>query len=408
MPASELGVLRPPSTVLLGAGAASQVGRVAAEHGTRTLLCTDSFLASSWQLQRVLEPLERAGAEVHVLALAEPELPLATVEAAIEEASGHDPECVVGLGGGSCLDLAKLVALGLRAELPLSRWYGENAVPGPVLPVIALPTTAGTGSEVTPVAVLTDPERELKVGISSHHLIPKAAICDFELTLGAPATVTAHSGIDALAHAIEAYCAVRRSSWEDCGERIFVGRNTLSDAFALRAVELIGGALVDALDDKREARAAMMEGSLCAGLTFASAGTALAHALQYPIGARTHTPHGLGIGLLLPFTMAFNATAVPGRTAAIGAALGVGADPAAAVEGVRELALAAGIPGSLLEIGVEPEALPEIAAEAIGISRLIDNNPRPVGAEDALAVLAQALHGGPPALAGNAIDREDD
>jgi alcohol dehydrogenase len=401
---SEIGVLRPPARILLGAGAASQAGRVAAEHGSRALICTDAVIAASAHLPRVVGSLERAGVGVEVLPGAVAELPLSTVEEAIGVARAYQPDVIVGLGGGSCLDLAKLIAIGLTAGLPLRQWYGEGDLPRPPLPVVAIPTTAGTGSEVTPVAVLTDPERTLKVGVASTGLVPRAAICDPELTHGAPSAVTAHAGIDALAHAIEAYCAIDRQRWDAVGDRVFVGRNALSDVFALRAIALIGGALRAAIDDEPGARAAMMEGSLCAGLAFATAGTALAHALQYPIGARTQTPHGLGIGLLLPFAMAFNAAAVPNRMRTVGRELGVGEDARAVVSAVQRLARDVGIPGSLRELGVQEAELPAIAEQALDVRRLMDNNPRPVSFEVAVEVLEQAMNGTPLEL----LDRKED
>src|SRR5262249_29900956 len=147
-PMSELGVLRPPGTILLGAGAVSQAGRLAATLGQRVLICTDGVLAGSDHLSRLVRSLEQAGAQAEVLAGAVPELPLSAVAKWIATGRRDDPECVVGFGGGSCIDLAKLVALGLSAGLPLSRWYDEGTVPAPTLPVMAMPTTAGTGSEV--------------------------------------------------------------------------------------------------------------------------------------------------------------------------------------------------------------------------------------------------------------------
>jgi alcohol dehydrogenase len=161
---------------------------------------------------------------------------------------------------------------------------------------------------------------------------------------------------------------------------------------------LIGGALEAAVRDEPHARAAMTEGSLCAGLAFATAGTALAHALQYPIGALTRTPHGLGIGVLLPFAMAYNASAVPERLGVVAQKLGAGGDSRAAVGAVRRLARAVGIPGSLSELGVERSHLAELAQGALEIRRLIDNNPRPVDAGDAIHVLEQAVKGTPLAL----------
>src|SRR5207302_7734368 len=177
------------------------------------------------------------------------------------------PRCMIGLGGGSSIDLAKLVALGVAHGEDLRSFYGEEQVPGPIAPVIAMPTTAGTGSEVTPVAVLTDPEAVLKVGISSRYLIPTYALVDPILTHGCPPSVTAHAGIDALAHAIEAYTAARRQLPLG-SDAVFVGKNSLSDALALVAVSNIAPNLPAASRDEPDARAAVAYGSLCAGLAF--------------------------------------------------------------------------------------------------------------------------------------------
>jgi alcohol dehydrogenase class IV len=177
--------------------------------------------------------------------------------------------------------------------------------------------------------------------------------------------------------------------------RVFVGGNALSDVFALRAIERIGRSLARAVADERHAREEMLLGSLCAGLAFATAGTALAHALQYPVGASTRTPHGLGVGLLLPFVMAFNAAAVPDRMGVIARSLGAGDDARAAIAAVAALGAEVGVPASLAEIGLDAAALPAIAEQAIGIRRLIDNNPRPVDRDGARLVLEQALAGGP-------------
>lgn len=385
----ELGVLRPPRTILLGDGVVEAAGRTVAALGERALICTDPFLAGAPPLQAVAASLRAAGVAFDVFDGTVAELPLPAVEQAVEQARALAPDVIVGLGGGSCLDMAKLVALGLSTDAPLRDCYGEHNVPGPTVPVVAIPTTAGTGSEVTPVAVLTDPASELKVGISSPHLVPAAAICDPALTLGAPEAVTAFAGIDALAHAIEAYTAVRRPTWTDMAQRVFVGRNALSDRWALHAIARVGAGLRGAVADDPAARAVVLEGSLSAGLAFATAGTALAHALQYPIGARTRTPHGLGVGLLLPFVMAFNEPACPARMAEVGRALGSDAAPHA----VRELALDVGVPGSLAAIGVEAGELDEIAVAALGIERLVANNPREVD-RPGLTALLRAAHTG--------------
>jgi alcohol dehydrogenase len=321
------------------------------------------------------------------------------VLAAIREAVASAPQCVVGLGGGSSIDLAKLVALGVAHGDDLRSFYGEEQVPGPIAPLIAVPTTAGTGSEVTPVAVLTDPAAVLKVGISSRHLIPTYALVDPTLTHGCPPSVTGHAGIDALAHAVEAFTAARRRL-PPGSTGVFVGKNSLSDPLALVAVEQIAPHLVAAQRDEPDARAAVAYGSLCAGLAFATAGTAVAHALQYSIGARTHTPHGLGTGLLLAYAMRFNRPARLAEMAAIGRAMDVSGDEDcderaadAAIAGVAELATAVGVPSSLAELQVTEDELPELARQALGVSRLIVNNPRELGEDDLLEILRAAWRG---------------
>jgi alcohol dehydrogenase len=391
--------MRAPREVLFGAGVADATGELARRVGRRVLVVTDPTLLATEAAQRVLASLRSAGLELDVFDGAVPELPMAVVLGAIRQAAVYAPQCVVGLGGGSNMDLAKLVALGIVHGAELRRFYGEEQVPGPVAPVIAIPTTAGTGSEVTPVAVLTDPEVVLKVGISSRHLIPTFAIVDPEMTYGCPSTVTAYAGIDALAHAIEAFTAARRRLPAG-GDAVFVGKNSLSDAFALVAVRQIAPNLPAALRDEYPARDALAYGSLCAGLAFGTAGTAVAHALQYPIGARTHTPHGLGTGLLLPYAMRFNLPARSVELAQIGRAIGVAAgehdDARAAreaVAAVAALAVDVGVPESLAELGVAEQELEELALQALGVGRLIDNNPRQLGQVELLEILAAAWRG---------------
>jgi alcohol dehydrogenase len=400
-PGHAVGALRAPSTVLLADGAVGARRRQTAERAARVLVCPDSYLAAASQGARATASLRAAGLEVEVLDAAQPELPRANVEAAIAQARRIRPDCVVGLGGGSCIDLAKLVALGLAHDGPLETFYGENLVPGPVLDVVAVPTTAGTGSEVTPVAVLSDPERELKVGISSPALIPRVAICDPQLTLGAPASVTAYAGIDALAHAIEAYCARRYEGATALDGRVFTGGNVLTDGYALQAVACLAHGLRDALADDPSGRAAAMQGSLAAGLAFGTAGTAGAHALQYPLGAQTGTPHGLGVGVLLPFVMAHVAPACAGRLAEIGRAMGVEGTAAAAVHAVRTLASDLGLPPSLEAIGVDRSELGPMAAQAVGVERLMRNSPRVIETPDAERILLAAWQGDLAALAGD-------
>jgi alcohol dehydrogenase class IV len=394
----ELGVLRSPDEVLFGRGMAAATGRVAARHGRRVLVCTDAVIATTDAFEMVADSLQSADLDVAVFDRGAVDVPMETIDAAVARGRAFRPDVVVAVGGGSSIDLAKVTALLLSHPGPLSRYYGEHAVPGPLVPIVALPTTAGTGSEVTPVAVIGDPELGMKVGISSPYLIPRTAICDPVLTLEAPPRVTAYAGIDALAHAIEAYMAIERSPSADLPlERVAVGKNALSDALALEAVRAIAPCLERAVADGGDlaARTGMLYGSLTAGLAFANAGVSAAHALQFAVGAATGTPHGLGTGLMLPYVMAFNR---PERTAAlaeIAAALGV----ADAVAEVHRLALAIGLPATLAELGVGTESLAAMAGQAAGIRRLAGNNPRLLDAAGCEAILQAAWHGDPSLLA---------
>jgi alcohol dehydrogenase len=326
------------------------------------------------------------------------DVPRSAIDGAVALGREHSPDVLVAVGGGSVIDLAKVTALLLAHGGALEDYYPLQSVPGPVLPLIALPTTAGTGSEATPVSVITDPATQMKIGVASPHLIPRHAICDPQLTLGAPPTVTAHSGIDALSHAIEAYTAAREEPSVDLVlGRPQVGKNLLSDSLALTAAGHIARNLVRVVEDgdDLEARTGMLYGSLLAGIAFGNSGVAAAHALQFAVGAATHTSHGLGTGLLLPYVMEFNRVSRPSELAALAAEMGSAGDP---VDHVHQLGLQIGLPASLAEIGVAQGDLRPMAEASIGIKRLIDNNPRPLNADALEAILEAAWHGDPARL----------
>jgi alcohol dehydrogenase class IV len=395
----ELAVLRSPAEVLFGSGMAAAAGGVAARHGRRVLVITDPVIAATDGYAGVVRSLRRAGLDVVEFADAAVDVPMATIEAAAATGREARPDVLVAVGGGSAIDLAKVTALLLAHGGPLRSNYGEHLVPGPVVPLVALPTTAGTGSEVTPVAVIGDPELGMKVGISSPYLIPRTAICDPELTRTCPPSVTAHSGIDALSHAIEAYMAVTRPpAWELPLERVAVGKNALSDVLALAAVREIGAHLERAVadGDDMEARAGMLFGSLNGGLAFANAGVSAAHALQFAIGAATGTPHGLGTGLMLPYVMAFNRPVREPALAELAAALGEPGGDAVAI--VHALGLRVGLPARLADLELAEERLEAMGEQAAGIRRLAGNNPRPLDADSCTAILRAAWHGDPSLL----------
>jgi len=397
------GFLRGPREVLLGCGQRAALPALVARSGSRPFLVTDARVGAEPAFRELVDGLTAAGLSVEVYAEALPDLPVDQVPAATELARRHGADVVVGFGGGSCMDLAKVVALLLAHGGSPQDYYGENRVPGPTVPVVAVPTTAGTGSEVTPVTVLNDPERTSKVGISSPHLIPVAAVCDPELTVTCPPGVTAAAGADALSHAIEAFTAVRRPATPELSsERVFVGKNALTDAFALVGIRAVAAHLHRAVTqpDDLEARSGMALAALAGGYAFGTAGTAAAHALQYPIGALTHTPHGLGVGTLLPHVMAFN---LPERTpelAEVARAMGAGrpdddeaALAQAGIDAVADLLTSVGVPADLAALGVAEDQLAWAAGESMSARRLVENNPRPLDEAGALEIL-RAAHAG--------------
>jgi alcohol dehydrogenase len=402
MNSAHTGTLRLPTRVHFGYGARAQLPELLALNGRRVLAIVDPFLTGTEIFLQLLADLDAAGLEVEVTSDIQPELPVASLDAAAVRARDFGPDVILAVGGGSALDAAKLVALLAKHGGPLSRYYGENAVPGPVVPIVAVPTTAGTGSEVTPVAVVSDPERELKVGISSPYLIPVAAVVDPEFTLGAPATVTAFSGIDALVHAIESYTARPLDIPWHGTLPVFTGRNAFADLVALQAVEKLGAWLPVAVNEpqNRQARHEVAFASLLGGMAFGPTGTHLSHALQYPIGALTKTPHGLGTGLMLPYVLeaCLADPEAEERIAAIGVALGSTSTSIAdqardAVAVVVRINRAIGVPASLADIGLDADDLPRVAELALGSARLIGISPIDVTQASLLGILERAHAG---------------
>ncbi len=306
---SLFGLLRLPASIVFGSGQRAVAAATVARLGSRALVCTDARLGREPVFHTLLAELAQAGVTTKVFDRTQPDLPISSIDDCLAEVAGFKPDVVIGIGGGSCMDLAKAVTLLITHGGRPEDYYGENKVPGPLLPIIAIPTTAGTGSEVTPVAVLSDTARNTKIGISSPYLIPRVAICDPELTVTCPPSITAVSGADALTHAVESFTAAARALTPRLSlDNVFVGKNVLSDQFALLAITSIWSSLHRAYVDGTdiEAREHMMLASLAAGCSFGTAGTAAAHAIQYPVGNDTHTAHGAGVALLLPYVMEYN------------------------------------------------------------------------------------------------------
>ena len=391
---TDFAVLRAPSQVLFGRGIAAATGEVAAEHGRRALVITDPVIAETPGFGTVVDSL--GGLDVTIFSDAAVDVPRSAVDASLAQGEATGPDVIVAVGGGSVIDLAKVTALQLTHGAPLENYYAVGSVPGPIMPLIALPTTAGTGSEATPVAVVTDPRTDMKIGVASRHLIPRHAICDPLLTIGAPRVVTAHAGIDALSHAVESLMAARQEpSPALVLGRPQVGKNLLSDALAITAARHLLENLARAVQDGSDvqARTGMLYGSLLAGIAFGNSGVGAAHALQFVVGAATHTSHGLGTGLLLPYVMEFNRSARPDEIAQLSAL--VGGD---AVAEVHALGLRIGLPASLADIGVARDELRGMAEAAAGIKRLVDNSARALDADALETILDAAWHGDPGRL----------
>lgn len=397
------GVLRIPRVILFGKGQRRALGWTARAIGQRALVCTDERMGADPTFIAMVDDLKAAGVAVKVYDRTLPELPLSCIEECLEGAQGFAPDVVIGVGGGSCLDLSKMVALLLAHGGRVSDYFGEFLVPGPTIPLIAIPTTSGTGSEVTPVAVIDDPAREMKGGVASPFLIPHTAICDPELTYTAPPRLTAFTGGDAMTHAIEAFTAIQKPASPTLAQQgVFVGKNLMSDHYALTAIRLIGRSLRRAVSHggDEQAREDMMLGALSAGIAFGAAGTAAAHALQYPVGHETHTHHGMGVALLLPYVMEFNRPAAIGPFAEIARALGAGTAgddddtlSRLAVDAVASLFADVGVPLTLAEIGLSADRLDFVAEGAFKAQRLIKINPRTLDVPALRRITAAAFSG---------------
>jgi len=395
--------MRAPRHIAFGWGQRHSLPLYAAPLGKRALIVTDARMGDNVETTALVDGLRAAGIAVTVFAETLPEVPLDSIARCLEAGQAFGPDLVIGLGGGSCLDMAKVTALLLAHGGSVRDYYGEFKVPGPVLPLIALPTTAGTGSEATPVAVVADSERLLKVGIASPELIPLVAICDPELTMSAPAGLTAIAGADALTHAIEALTAGPRDvDHETTHAHVFLGKNALSDANAMEAIRQLSFGLKRSVENgqDREARESVMFGALLAGLAFGAAGTAAAHAIQYPVGALTHTAHGSGVACLMPYVMQFNLSHAAGSIAKVSEAMGVAvagdsemANAERAIAAVETLFAAIGIPPDLRALGLAEEQKAWVAEQSMSAARLVKNNPRPLDVTAMSAIVEAAYTG---------------
>jgi alcohol dehydrogenase class IV len=375
-----------PRIVCVQGSAGRLVEQLPRSSARRVLVVTDRGLVDAGVVAPVLASLDDGGLETVVFDGVRADPPTGVVDEAVALARAEGAEVIVGLGGGSAMDTAKLVALLATGRQRLDDVYGVGRADGPRLPLVAVPTTAGTGSEVTPIAIVTTPGNE-KIGVVSPLLYPDVAVLDSTLTLGLPPAVTAMTGVDAMVHAIEAYTSR-------------TGKNPLSDTFALRALRMLHDSIDRAVSQggDADAREDMLLGAMMAGKAFANAPVGAVHALAYPLGGHFHLPHGLCNSLVLGATLRFNLPAATEAYAELADTM-LAPDPAAPgperalqfIIAMEELVARMPYPQTLRDAGVPDAALPLLAGDAMHVQRLLVNNPREVTFDDALAIYQAAF-----------------
>lgn len=394
-------------SVSFGNGATDELdGRLRERNVENALVVCDPGIAEAGIVDDLIS---NSAIEYELFDEVEPEPPLAVFEAALECARDIDPDAVVGVGGGSSIDVAKTTGTLATYRGNIMDYVAEptgngKSIPGPGLPTVAIPTTAGTGSETTPVTVISLPDRDLKVGISSHHQYPDFALVDPLLTVSLPPGPTAAAGMDALAHAIEAYVTREydaKVAPETPADRPdYGGRTILTDELARKAIALVGDNLRTAVynGENVAARREMSLGSLLAGMSFSNAGLGAAHAIAMAAGAEYHTPHGDTVAAVLPAVMRYNAPGAADRYAEIAELLGAETDrldrcdaAERAADAVADLADDVGTASGLSELGIDESDLEHLTDRTMELKRLLVGNPRRLERDDVLAICHQAL-----------------
>jgi|TARA_B110000967_G_C18853883_1_gene546065 alcohol dehydrogenase len=376
------------SDVLSGPGSSAQLGDMAAGMGIRrALVVTDPGIIKFGLLDAAVANLEANNIALNIYADVVADPPESVVLDAVRAAQEFGCDGVIGFGGGSSMDVAKLLAVLIKGEQPLADIYGVDQITGGRLPLIQVPTTAGTGSEATMVSIITTGETT-KAGVVSRTLLADKIILDAGLTTGLPPAVTAATGIDAMVHAIEAFTTKNK-------------KNPLSDMLAREALRLMAGNIETAVKqgDNLEARSAMLLGAMLAGQAFANAPVAAVHALAYPLGGNYHIPHGLSNSLVLPHVLRFNGPEAGHQYAELASIILPGKtlpeDPLAVTELLAtyflQLAEDLGLPTTLRRMSIDEADLPMLAEQAMLQQRLLINNPRDVSFDDALAIYQQAF-----------------
>ena len=371
-----------PATIITGPGCVSQLGVQAKKLGaSKVFVVTDQGVCSAGMLGAVEEPLKAAGLEVGIYDKSVPEPPMLSVLDAAKMCEEGGYELVVAFGGGSAMDTAKMVAVLPGTGKTVEDYVGVDVVDKPGLPVIAIPTTAGTGSEVTKVAIFANEKLNVKQGVSSGFLVPEVAMIDPLLTISCPPRVSAASGLDALIHNIEAFTSVNATP--------------VTDLYALEGIKLITRSIRTAVfqGTNVEARYDMALGALYGGLSFGNAGVTAVHALSYPIGGAFHVPHGDANTLMLPWVMEFNMLGCLDRFVDIAGAMGIFTDGLTPREigdevimSLKQLAEDLEVPQYLSDVNIPESAIEQLADGAMGQTRLLVNNPRALTREDVIEI----------------------
>ncbi|MEP2532620.1 iron-containing alcohol dehydrogenase [Shimia sp.] len=369
-------------------GGAAKLGEIVdsmpnASGHSEVLFVTDPGIMRLGLANQALASLKQSGFQVTVFDKIEPDPKASTVMEAVALAKLHESACVIGFGGGSSMDVAKMIALLAISQQPLDEIYGVNQATGTRLPLVLVPTTAGTGSEVTAVSILTIGTEEKK-GVVSPIILPDIAVLDAELTTGLPAHITAATGVDAMVHAIEAFTSKNANN------------NPMSKMLAKQALDLLGANIREAVfnGSNKQARANMLLGSMLAGQAFANSPVAAVHALAYPIGSLFHVPHGLSNALVLAEVMRFNAPECSAEYAELASHVFPGintnrssqAVTAEFIERLGQLNTELGLEAGLQHVGITKADIPKLASDAMNQTRLLVNNPREVGLEDAARI----------------------
>ncbi|MFC3050859.1 iron-containing alcohol dehydrogenase [Kordiimonas pumila] len=349
----------------------------------KVLLVTDVGLVKLGLVKPVAAALEEKGVSVTIFDQVEADPSEMIVQQAITAAKSCAADVIIGFGGGSSLDVAKLVAVLAQSDQDLADIYGLDKVQARKVPLVQIPTTAGTGSEVTPISIITT-ANDTKMGVVDRHLLADIAILDATLTTGLPASITAATGIDAMVHAIEAYTSA-------------IKKNPMSDALACGALKLLGDNIVLACKDGSNltARRAMLTGAMMAGVAFTNAPVGAVHALAYPLGGRFHIPHGLSNALVLPHVLRFNALEAGDMYAELSTVIGLSGNTnetktAAFIDWLESIADTVGIERQLRQMRIQETDVEGLAADAMRQTRLLVNNPREVTLADARAIYEAA------------------